>query len=166
MGVSIINLLVPTSLGSSAYGQHTINFFHLVGGFSAFKTAQRYVLLYMGFPGGSNGRVCLQCGTPGFDPWVRKISWRGKWQPTTVFLLENPMDGGACQTTVHGVAKSRTQLSDFTFISYISLGGNQNLAPRLYYCFLIVFPLFLHPIPSLISNYLNCPLELKGSHGG
>ena len=24
---------------------------------------------------------------PGFDPWVRKISWRKKWQPTPVFLL-------------------------------------------------------------------------------
>ena len=21
-----------------------------------------------------------------FDPWVRKIPWRRKWQPTTVFL--------------------------------------------------------------------------------
>ena len=22
-----------------------------------------------------------------FNPWVRKIPWRRKWQPTTVFLL-------------------------------------------------------------------------------
>ena len=22
----------------------------------------------------------------GFDPWVRKIPWRRKWQPTPVFL--------------------------------------------------------------------------------
>ena len=29
--------------------------------------------------------------------------------------LENPMDGGAWQATVHGVVKSQTQLSDFTF---------------------------------------------------
>ena len=28
----------------------------------------------------------LQCGGPGFDPWVRKIPWRRKWQPTPVFL--------------------------------------------------------------------------------
>ena len=26
-------------------------------------------------------------GRPTFDPWVRKISWRRKWQPTPVFLL-------------------------------------------------------------------------------
>ena len=29
--------------------------------------------------------------------------------------LENPMDGGAWKAAVHGVAKSRTRLSDFTF---------------------------------------------------
>ena len=27
-------------------------------------------------------------GRPRFDPWVRKISWRRKWQPTPVFLPE------------------------------------------------------------------------------
>ena len=25
---------------------------------------------------------------PGFDPWVGKIPWRRKWQPTPVFLSE------------------------------------------------------------------------------
>ena len=25
-------------------------------------------------------------GEPGFDPWVGKIPWRRKWQPTPVFL--------------------------------------------------------------------------------
>ena len=30
--------------------------------------------------------------------------------------LENPMDGGAWWAAVHGVSKSRTRLSDFTFI--------------------------------------------------
>ena len=40
--------------------------------------------------------------------------------PTTSSLqyscLENPMDGGAWWATVHEVAKSRTRLSNFTFI--------------------------------------------------
>ena len=31
-------------------------------------------------------RICLQCRRPRFDPWVRKISWRRKWQPTPAFL--------------------------------------------------------------------------------
>ena len=30
--------------------------------------------------------VCLKCGRLGFDPWVGKIPWRRKWQPTPVFL--------------------------------------------------------------------------------
>ena len=30
--------------------------------------------------------ICLQCGRPGFDPWVRKIPWRRKWQSTPVLL--------------------------------------------------------------------------------
>ena len=41
----------------------------------------------------------------GFDPWVRKIPWRSEWQPTPVFLLEDPMDRGAWQLTVHGSCK-------------------------------------------------------------
>ena len=27
-----------------------------------------------------------ECGKPGFNPWVGKISWRRKWQPTPVFF--------------------------------------------------------------------------------
>ena len=39
------------------------------------------------FPGGSDSKsVCLQCGRPGFDPWVRRIPCRRKWQPTPVLL--------------------------------------------------------------------------------
>ena len=30
---------------------------------------------------------CRRCRTHEFDPWVRKIPWRKKWQPTPVFLL-------------------------------------------------------------------------------
>ena len=35
--------------------------------------------------------------------------------PLQYSCLENPMDGGAWRATVYGVAKSRTQPSDFTF---------------------------------------------------
>ena len=30
-------------------------------------------------------RICLQCGRPGFDPWVGKIPWIREWLPTPVF---------------------------------------------------------------------------------
>ena len=38
------------------------------------------------FPGGSESSVCLQCARPRFGPWVGKIPWRRKWQPTPVLL--------------------------------------------------------------------------------
>ena len=61
-----------------------------------------------------------QCGRPGFDPWVGKIPWRRKWQPTLVLLPRKSYGWRSLvQATVHGVPKSRTRLSDFTF----TLGG-------------------------------------------
>ena len=54
-----------------------------------------------------------------FDPWVRKIPWRRKWQPTVVLLPgESHGWSSLVQTTVQGVAKSWTGLSDFTSLSF------------------------------------------------
>ena len=39
----------------------------------------------------------------------------GNGNPLQYSCLENPMDGGAWWAAVHGVTKSRTRLSDFTF---------------------------------------------------
>ena len=39
----------------------------------------------------------------------------GNGNPLQYSCLENPMDGGAWWAAVHGVAKSRTLLNDFTF---------------------------------------------------
>ena len=39
----------------------------------------------------------------------------GNVNPLQYSCLENPMDRGAWWAAVHGVAKSQTQLSDFTF---------------------------------------------------
>ena len=40
----------------------------------------------LGFPCGSAGkRIHLQCGRPGFDPWVGKIPWRREKLPAPVF---------------------------------------------------------------------------------
>ena len=39
----------------------------------------------------------------------------GNGNPLQYSCLENPIDGGACKATVHGVAEGQTGLSDFTF---------------------------------------------------
>ena len=41
----------------------------------------------MAFPRWLSGKESTyQCRRCKFDPWVRKIPWRRKWQPTPVFL--------------------------------------------------------------------------------
>ena len=49
--------------------------------------------------------------------------------PLQYSCLENPMDGGAWKAAVHGVAKSRTRLSDFTFTFLFSCTGEGNGIP-------------------------------------
>ena len=46
---------------------------------------------------------------------LHQFSREGNGTPLQYSCLENPMDGGASWAAVHGVAKSRTRLSDFTF---------------------------------------------------
>ena len=51
---------------------------------------------------------------------VQSLGWedlleKGNDNPLQYSCLENPMDGGVWWATVHGVAKSQTRLSDFTF---------------------------------------------------
>ena len=48
---------------------------------------------------------------------------------------------------------------------HVSLGENQDSAPRLHYCFLTASPLSLHPFLSLISNCLNLPFPTQGRSG-
>ena len=47
-----------------------------------------------------------------------QLSGEGNGTPLQYPCLENPMDGGAWWAAVHGVMKSWTQLSDFTFTFY------------------------------------------------
>ena len=46
---------------------------------------------------------------------IASLTREGSGTPLQYSCLENPMDGEAWWVAVHGVAKSRTQLSDFTF---------------------------------------------------
>ena len=70
----------------------------------AFSVASGTTLL--GFPGGKEPACqCRRHKRRGFNPWVGRIPWRKKWEPTPVFCLENSMNRGAWQAMVHGVAK-------------------------------------------------------------
>ena len=58
-----------------------------------------------------------------FDPWVKKIPSKKAWQPTLVFLVENPLDRGSWWATAHRVTKSWIQLK------WLSTEANQALKP-------------------------------------
>ena len=69
-----------------------------------------------GFPCGSDSKeFACNVGDLGSIPGSGRSPGEGNGNPLQYSCLENPMDGGAWWATVHGVAKSRTRLSDFTF---------------------------------------------------
>ena len=62
-----------------------------------------------GFPGGSDGKEsACNVGDPGLIPGLGRSPGEGHGNPLQYSCLENPMDRGALQVTVHGVAKTQT----------------------------------------------------------
>ena len=75
----------------------------------------KYICI-VGFPRGSSGKEpacqCRKHKRHGFDPWVRKISWRRVWQPTAVFLPGESLWTGGPGGLQSMVLQSQTQLSN------------------------------------------------------
>ena len=68
--------------------------------------------VFLGFPDGSAGKESTcNVGDQGSIPGLGRFPGGGHGNPLQYSGLENPMDTGAWQTTVHGVTKSCTQLS-------------------------------------------------------
>ena len=67
-------------------------------------------------PGGSAGKQpACNAGDLGLITGLGRSLGEGNGNPLQDSCLENSMDGRAWQATVHGVVKSQTQLSGFTF---------------------------------------------------
>ena len=79
----------------------------------------------MVFPDGISGKKFnCQCRRHGFDPWVWKIPWRRKWQPTPVLLLGEFHGQRSLAGYRPGAAKSQdwvTNTFTFNFFMYFSL---------------------------------------------
>ena len=80
------------------------------------------------FLGGSDGKasVCNE-GDLGSIPGSGRSPGEGNGNPLQYSCLENSMDGGGWWATVHRVAKSRTQLSDFASLRTRSAGSQGHL---------------------------------------
>ena len=68
---------------------------------------------HLGFPGGSDGKeYACNAGDLGSVPGLGRSPGEGNGNPLQYSCLENSMDRGAWQATVHWVAKYRTRLSN------------------------------------------------------
>ena len=82
-----------------------------------------------GFPGSSVSKeYAWNVGEPGSIPGTGRSPGEGNANPLQYSCLENSIDRGAWWATVHGVAKSWTQLSDFCFTSvYMPISNSHAL---------------------------------------
>ena len=84
--------------------------------FELMETKKTGVLQSMGLqrvPGGSDSKESTcNVGDLCLIPGLGRSPEGGHGNPLQYSCLENPVDRGALWATVHGVAKSRTQLSD------------------------------------------------------
>ena len=79
-----------------------------------------YTDLPMNFLRGSDGKTsAYNAGDLSSTPGLGRSPGEGNGNPLLYSCLENPMDGEAWSATVHGVAKSRTRLSNFTFFHFL-----------------------------------------------
>ena len=58
--------------------------------------------------------LAANAGDAGSIPWLGRSPGRGRGNPPQYSCLENPMDRGAWQATVHRVKKSQTQLKQLS----------------------------------------------------
>ena len=103
------------------------------------------LMVYFGFPDSSVGKESTcNAGDSGLIPGLGRSPGEGKDHPLQYSCLENPMDRGAWQATVHGVTQSRTWLKWLSSSSQL-----QTVSPVLPFlgaprqALVLVFPLLL-----------------------
>ena len=75
---------------------------------SFLKLSNILLCVYMGFPGDSDGKESgCSAGDLGSIPGLGRSLGKGNGNSLQYFCLDNSMDWGAWQATVHGTAKSQ-----------------------------------------------------------
>ena len=86
-------------------------------------------------------------GDLGSIPGLGRSPREGNGNPLQCSCLENPMDGGAWRATVHGVVKSWTRLSDFTFFQGVQCDNKHLHCEKITTVKLTSMLITLHPEP-------------------
>ena len=97
-------------------------------------------------------------GDPGSIPGSGRSPGEGNGKPLQYSCLENAIDGGAWWAAVHGVAKSRTWLSDFTFCKGQAFLVEIVCRTRLCVC-------LVAPFCPILCNHMDCNLPGSFVHG-
>ena len=95
----------------------------------------------------------LQCGRPGFDPWVGKFPWRRERLPTSVFWSRE-FHG---QYTLWG--RKESPLSNFHFHTRTAGIIIRNYAIKLHHHF--CFPVNISSVREIMVSYPLCMFMLK-----
>ena len=74
------------------------------------NTAERSGISFLGSSAGKE--LTCNAGDLGLIPGLESSPREGIGYPLQYSCLENPMDRGAWQATVHGIAKNQTRISD------------------------------------------------------
>ena len=127
--------------------------------FSVFRGSSFFCICFsvppftpLGFPGSSADKESA-CNAEdlGSIPGLGRSFGEGNGYPLQYSCLENSMERGAWQATVHGVAKSQTWLSNFFFPPHLFLPFASRVQTNIstHYCLTIVMSyLAKGPIPS------------------
>ena len=93
------------------------------------------------FPCGSDGKISAcnegDPGDLGSIPELGRSPGEGNGKPLQYSGLENPMDRGTLGATAHGVKKSETWLSDYTFFQTIFKSQNHFPSEEVYFYFIL-----------------------------
>ena len=109
------------------------------------------------FLGSADKESACNVGDLGLIPGLGRSPGEGKGYPLQYFGLENSMD-----CIVHGVTKSRTQLSDFRshFQDPLSCSLSSSVSVSMFPCSSAPFCLWWLQAPAITE----CTLNLQGSH--
>ena len=117
----------------------------------------------LGFPSSSAGKESTcNAGDLGSIPGLGRSPGEGNGYPLQYPCLENPMDRGAWQATVCGVAKSRTRLSDFhPFLPLLCPQVHSPSVSLFLPCTIFLDAIYLHNIN---MHFINIPSNPTPGH--